>query len=632
MEGQMKATCLGHLRFIISMLGALVLADATAVAQETAPAGGQAEISLSKTVNSKKYQGKDVEGEDRLIGRGDSLWRILVEEKRLPGQKFQSYIVVIRGLNPQLKNLDVLRIGDKVFIPLRPDQAMEGRALSDAAPAERGGAGATIQYRVKAGEHLYQILREQLKLTDERGIAQYYALVKDLNPERKNWDTLLEGEIIRLPTTGQGQENLARRPATGARPNRGAEAVASRKPAGEVQSVPGTKTGDEVAPPTAMKPAAETKPPAKVPPALPAPSDARQALRAPAKENMVLFAKIVEAMGNQIQQSGEEVVALREETLRFDKGMYPVVYSPALRQRVVIDPDDKIPASLKAKLGDPNIRTPVLPMANGVSVQEAVGQLLARLGYQALPAERPIVIQEDGIAYEARGDWIALGPQESNKTQEVFVINLTDNPNEIPEYLKSQLAKRGLHLRDVVWPPANSQPAGDAVSVPSRDLVSVKTWPRAKEEMVDALLLSYGVPFGVAETLSVELRDGLRVDMRTDRIFEISGKRTALFFRPGDPEVRKALRERQGVRTEELNIAALTSRELISKVLSLLGDHAAYREHRFPAAHDSGKDRLTVKAWGFHLNNRSMFVTDRQIPPTLHRFFFEKGLEIVYFQ
>jgi hypothetical protein len=258
MEGQMSATRLGRLRFIIFALPVLTLAGASAFAQESAPAGGQAEISLRKTIQTKKYQGKDVEGEERLIGRGDSLWRILVEEKGVPGQRFQSYIVVIRGLNPQLKNLDVLRIGDKIFIPLRPDQVLEARSPSEAGSTERGapGSGVTTQYRVKAGEHLYQILREQLKLTDDRTVGQYYALVKDLNPERKNWDTLLEGEIIRLLTTGQVKKTW-RRPATLTRPSRGAEGVASlgAKSAGELRSVPGARTGDQWA--TATKSAPE---------------------------------------------------------------------------------------------------------------------------------------------------------------------------------------------------------------------------------------------------------------------------------------------------------------------------------------------------------------------------------------
>ena len=81
---------------------------------------------MRKSINTANYQGREVEGEDRQIGRGDSLWRILVEEKGVPGKTFRSYVVIIRGLNPQLKNLDVLRVGDKIFIPLRPDSTAEG--------------------------------------------------------------------------------------------------------------------------------------------------------------------------------------------------------------------------------------------------------------------------------------------------------------------------------------------------------------------------------------------------------------------------------------------------------------------------------------------------------------------------
>ena len=103
-----------------------------------------------------------------------------------------------------------------------------------------------------------------------------------------------------------------------------------------------------------------------------------------------------------------------------------MVYSPALRQKVVIDPDGKIPASLRSKLADPRVGTAIVPMANGVSIRDAVGQLLAGLGYQSLPTDRPVIIQEEGVAYEAKGSWMALAPEQSNKTQEVYVISLTE--------------------------------------------------------------------------------------------------------------------------------------------------------------------------------------------------------------
>ena len=104
---------------------------------------------------------------------------------------------------------------------------------------------------------------------------------------------------------------------------------------------------------------------------------------------------------------------------------------------------------------------------------------------------------------------MALGPEERNKTQEVFVINLSDNPNAVPEYLKAQLVKNGLSWR-VVELSANERKSAQATKSEAADgLTAIKTWPRDKEEIIDSLLLSYGVPFGVAEGFSVELRDGL---------------------------------------------------------------------------------------------------------------------------
>jgi hypothetical protein len=498
---------------------------------------------------------------------------------------------------------------------------------SSAAAAEhaRLAPGKTFNYRIKAGEHLYRILRDQLKLSDEVKLAEYYALVKDLNPERQNWDNLLEGEVIRLPVI-ESNLTIAK-----------AETI-TVQPEPRVTTSERSTTNPQA---TTLKPPVAVAPPAvAIVPAEPVdkPSisaslpSVQQTLRLPARDHMELFARVAEALGSELQQRGEEVVTLPDGAVRLDKSSYPVVYHAALRQRVVIDPDGKIPASLKSKLSDPSIGTPILAMANGISVDDSVRQLLVGLGYQLLPDEKPIVVQEAGVAIEAKGNWMALGPDTSNKTQKVLIINLTDATEETPNYLTTALAKHGLDLREIALPESADRPAKTALryefkSEPS----SPRDLPRDKQEIVDALLLSFGVAFGVAETLSVELSDGLRVDTRADRIFELNGKRTALFFKPLDAAVRHALQERHGIQTFEIAIDALAARDVIARVLRLLDDQAVYREHRFPVAADSAPERLTLKAWGFHVPKRAMFVTDRQIPPGLHRFFFEKGMEIVYF-
>ncbi len=609
MEGKItvsRRTCVSAIAAVALLFPAL--SHAQGPASGSAPAG-ESQITLRKNVQSREYQGKAVEGEERTVGRGDSLWRILIQEKGLPEKRFQSYLVVIRGLNPQLKDLNVLRVGNAIFIPLNPDEAIGTRSVktgSAEGPQPPPPTGATINYRVKAGEYLYQIIREQLGVRDEKEILHYYALTKDLNPQKKDWNVLLEGETIRLPVVTPVQEAAGRR---------GSAATES-------------KAGAEIGPaPTA--PAA----PASSPPPPPAPvTDMEYARRLPAVDGMALLAGVVENLGAQLQRTGEEVVAVRDSALRFDRSNYPVVYSPKIRQRVVIDTSGNIPESLRNQLNNPEVGTPVVSLNPRTSLHDAVNQLLASLGYQTLPADRPVVIQEAGVAYEAKGTWMALAPEENTKAQEILVINLTDQAAAIPPYLLDQLGANGLQMREVVVSSPASTPAAASANEPQVFFRQTKTWPRDKKEMVDALLLAYGVPFGVAETLSVKLRDGLTWEARADRVFEARGNKFALFFQRAQPELKKALQERPGFKTVELDLAALSSREVIGRLLSELGEQANYREHRFPAARGSAQDRLVVAAWGFLLPQRSLFVTDREIPPSLHRFFFDKGLDIVYFQ
>ena len=461
---------------------------------------------------------------------------------------------------------------------------------------------------MKAGEYLYQILRDRLGISDNRQVANYSALVKDLNPERKNWDLLQEGDTILLPTSGQ------RRAVTGA------EIKSSAQSNGLLEKSSSEKNSG----------AREA--------AAPVPSiDMRDAHRIPARNNLPTLTKVIEAVGGEVQSGGEELVLVHDSTVRINRSSYPVVYNPKLQQRVVLDPENNIPVTLRTRLSDPQVGTPVVSMTDQVSLQEAVSRLLSGLGYQPLPTDRSVVIQDEGIAFEARGSWMVLAPEESRKAQEVYIISLTDSPDEIPEYLRSQLALKGLHLKDVlIASGAPKAPAPKILVVAHREsdesTNQIKIWPRDKTEIVDALLLAHGISFGVAETLSVDLRDGLRMETRSDRVFDLRGQRTAIFFQRTDPEIKKALQEKQGVKTVELEIASLSSREIIGKLLNILGDQMTYREHRFSAANGSNQERLTLNAWGFLLSKPSMFITDREIPQPLHRFFFEKGLEIVYFQ
>ena len=114
--------------------------------------------------------------------------------------------------------------------------------------------------------------------------------------------------------------------------------------------------------------------------------------------------------------------------------------------------------------------------------------------------------------------------------------------------LTAELAKQGLICAMLCCPGTTDDRADGERRVNSRMQVRAKELPRDKREIIDALLLSFQVPFGVAENFSVELRDGLRVDTRIDRLFELEGKRTAILFRRTEPLIRQALQENHGTK------------------------------------------------------------------------------------
>jgi hypothetical protein len=183
-----------------------------------------------------------------------------------------------------------------------------------------------------------------------------------------------------------------------------------------------------------------------------------------------------------------------------------------------------------------------------------------------------------------------------------------------------------------VWPPSAKSNFGLEKGDPKAAIAEARWLPRDKREIVDSLLLSYGIPFGVKVGLSWELGQGLKVETACDRVFEWRGQQTAVFFQRVGSEMKKSLQEKQDMKIVELDLASMSSRELVGKLLNELGEQASYREQRFPAASGMMQDKFTVITFGFLLPKKAVFMTDREVPEEFRRFFFEKGWQIVYFQ
>lgn len=573
--------------FLFFLVGTFISSLAMSICAQEPPRsdaqGEKAQLELRKAVKTRPYQGRLVEGEERVISRGDSLWRILIQEKGLSQKRFSGYLVVIGALNPDIEKLDILQVGETLFIPISPDEILGIRVPTAKSAAREETKGQAKVYRVQRGDTLYKIIRDQLGLVELREIDAAFSRVKVLNPQKRDWDLLLVGESIRLPRSEEKQ------PA----------------PTPEVE-----------------KPA---------PPQVVVDLDYPQKI--PVAENLALLEKVVAILGNEIQREGNEVLSLREGTIRIERKAYPVIQNPKLAQRVILDPEGKMPPSLQSRLRDQQLASSVVSLKTGASLQEAVAALLSNLGFQLLPSNRPAVLRDQGVGVEVKGHWIALGPEETGRDQQMFIVALVDPSGQTPDYLKDYLRLRGMDLKEILVPSTTA----DAVSRTSRSHneareIELQNWPQGKESMVDAFLHTLDVSFSANANLSIPLRVGIRLETRADRLLDFKGNAAAVFFNPVSDEIKTALPQILNMKAIELDLNSLSSREVISRLLAALGEQATYREHRLPAVEGAAKDKLLLAIAGFFLPQRSLLLTDREIPRDLQRFFVEKGIRVVYFQ
>ena len=532
---------------------------------------GKAQIRLRKTVKTRELQGKSVEVEERKIVSGDTLWQILIQERGLPGKYFQRYLVLVGSLNPQLQNPDLLRVGDVIFIPIRPDEFLGIQIPS--------GRGDPRVYRVKRGEHLFKILRDQQGLQGRKAIRSAFEQVRRLNPRKDNWDLLYVGEPILLPFLQKGAP----------------PAVALSPQLGFV----GLDYG----------------------------------LKLPVRENMDLLQEIAGAVGNEMSRVGEESLEVKEGTVHIDRSLFPVIKNSKLGKRVVLNMEERISPSLQAELQSENPRVSVVSVNKESSLHEAADTVFSHMGFQSLPKNKAVVIQDQGVGVQVKGEWMYTNQTGAGGNQEIWIISLADVSNKTPDYLREYLSVRGMKLKEIVVP--GSPLEKKSLPLSKKDLVDpqpIEVWPSDKEVLIDTVLSTYGIEFTTAHDMTLSLRKGMRLNTTVDRWFTLEDKTFGVFFGKVGPEVKQALSKKGGIKLVELDLESLSAREILSTLLVAIGKGTTYQKHRFPTADVGPKDKLVLSVPGFFLPTRSILVTDQTIPQDLHRFFHEKGIRVVYFR
>lgn len=450
--------------------------------------------------------------------------------------------------------------------------------LKKAAPA-----GETKTYRVQRGDYVYKILRREFEAARDEELAVLFNRLKQLNPGKKNWNLLIVGEAVLLP--GKAAESP---------PKAGVELRESPAP-----SPPGGVGAGQLA----------------------------------AADSLSLIYQVASAVGGQSDFEGEEIVTLPEGSVFLDRRLFPIVASPFGKRKVVLDPGRQLPEFFRSALENQKEGLTVLSIRKEATLREAVEQLLARLGFELLPENRPVAVQDGGVALLIRGDWMVMAPIEAGPAMNVWVVNLTNEPGTFPASVKTYLLRKGITLAEMAPPPR----AGvDRVSVSAVDRGNPESrtehgiLPAGKADLLDALLRELSIPFESGREFSMTWGEGIRMQLKVDRYFEFKDAKLGLLFAASGQPIKSSLTG--GLRLIEMDLEKISARDLVARLLSLIGEPAPYREHSFPFGRGRSGDRLVLNTSGFFLPHRSLFITDRKIPEDLKGLFSEKGMKVAFFQ
>ncbi|MBI5590531.1 MAG: LysM peptidoglycan-binding domain-containing protein [Deltaproteobacteria bacterium] len=155
--------------------------------------------------------------EPYVVQSNESLTRLFQEKGEIIDENLDEFLQIFKRLNPQVSDVETIRPGQQIFIPLKklgPDQDSEhsGRIItlpmvtisgnktqpaSEPKPAPEGTG--FVEYKIKPGDTLSQIFYrhfgvKKIVLFDER-----LRLFRKINPDLDNINRIHSGQIIRMP-------------------------------------------------------------------------------------------------------------------------------------------------------------------------------------------------------------------------------------------------------------------------------------------------------------------------------------------------------------------------------------------------------------------------------------------------
>jgi LysM repeat protein len=352
--------------------------------------------------------------ETHVVKKGDHLWQLLREKGLLDRKNLPEILSMLKRLNKDLQNLDMIQPGEKIIIPLkivplsaaaRTEPGETRVEAPEKSTPEALGNMNLEDYTVMPGDSLTRVVSSRYGVPADYLYGEYLQVLKRLNPAIKDLNRIYPGQTIRLPiySPQQVRSPIAKRPEK-------------------------TQTRGHETPPFVDG-----------------------------------IKQIFLAIGEEWVQTGQHFIPLPsggQIDLKADS--FPLL---SLRngRRIIIDQKNQLPDQMTHLIESSWGQYSVVHLVDGDNLRTALERVFAACDYpKVLRNGAPYEI--DGpIQIKIRADWVVVLAEKPSETDfSTIVINLDQGQGtEIPWTVKDYLKTRGIKVID--YPGAGSRPHGVGV-------------------------------------------------------------------------------------------------------------------------------------------------------------------------
>jgi len=165
---------------------------------------------LSKSYVVRYDKGRDILCDPYVVQKDDWVFKLFRQKGEISHKNFHEFLAIFKRINPHIRNIDMIRPGQHILIPLK-------KLKKDSLPGQSSGVVTipfvtisnlpdiikplSTEHVVQKGDYISRLIAQSYGSYGTRSYKEGIALFKLINPDIVNLDQIYRGQKLYIPGT-----------------------------------------------------------------------------------------------------------------------------------------------------------------------------------------------------------------------------------------------------------------------------------------------------------------------------------------------------------------------------------------------------------------------------------------------